>query len=1026
MPGLKRAHDEKDDALHEENELPRARKRRVEYGKADTHRATIYNDLADDVQAVRLQAAGALLKTLSARSADRVQRIKDCLGRLVRGLCSGRKAARLGFSVALAEVLRLAFGIAASERTADFKLDTVTAKVVALTQADGKARGQEKREHLLGRRFAFHAILQSNMALDRATTDAEWRGFVDAVLELAAEKPWVRAECGAMLFEYFEGVDVSAVTQGRAQTLMAALHEKALTRTPEGVALWLAISARFPTIELPKGVWHANNPLSPEEAVRLKKVLHGNVVDGEGGSANGSSTGLRQSQPSFAWTVILSRLHTKDARTFEHFWTDAVEHGLFAAGSSNERRSLGLQIVSLAVATAPVAQLKHVLSNNVVHCLITQRAENGRYLFEAAKVTLNHIVARAHADPEAQAAIKILDVLLDAAINFDQLTKTKTIDSIVGQAKPSALKEMVSGLQTRLLRPNAKDASGTELCRRTLATMFHDLLKSHQDPASLFKEKSKSKEPKLASWAQTLLEGFVEVGYCALDEAQAQPPISDAQRTWSRSRLMSCLTLLLHLPMDQAVVPINKIIDLLRASDAAVSRSFKKDTRATLAMADRLRREAQDSAQTEDLSTRAAMQAYQLLFALSALQVYNGERESPDMLRDLCASFRDRGAAGGSGGGDATTMLVEILLSFLSKPSALFRRLAEQVFAAFAPELTADSMQSLLDILQQKEGLSGQQELFDDHGDEQDGDEDEDDEDDDDDDDGEAIDVEDDSDVEIANGEVVRGPEEDEDDEEEEEESSEEDADEGSDSASGAEQDPDDEDEETAFDRKLADALGTQGMDGDADSDGSDMDDDQMMALDGHLTTIFQERSKQSHKKQEHKDAKATVLHFKARVLDLLAIYVKAQPAAPLALALLLPLVRLVRSSASKPVAEKAFAVLKHYFDACAKHKLLPRPADPEAVFALLASLHADLPLGAAAKLHASAASRASLFVAKVLVAADPAAYARIAAMYAALQARWYLDPASMIQGSVFTEWTSWSLTTRKARAAALQLQQQQ
>ena len=56
------------------------------------------------------------------------------------------------------------------------------------------------------------------------------------------------------------------------------------------------------------------------------------------------------------------------------------------------------------------------------------------------------------------------------------------------------------------------------------------------------------------------------------------------------------------------------------------------------------------------------------------------------------------------------------------------------------------------------------------------------------------------------------------------------------------------------FDKKLAEALGTAGMD-DSDDDGSDMDDDQMMALEPHLESIFKERKKASSKKSKRKDA---------------------------------------------------------------------------------------------------------------------------------------------------------------------------
>lgn len=65
-----------------------------------TRRAEIYEDLANIDQNIRLTAAHALLTDLVPQ-AD-VDQLQEILRRLIRGLCSGRKAARLGFSVALA------------------------------------------------------------------------------------------------------------------------------------------------------------------------------------------------------------------------------------------------------------------------------------------------------------------------------------------------------------------------------------------------------------------------------------------------------------------------------------------------------------------------------------------------------------------------------------------------------------------------------------------------------------------------------------------------------------------------------------------------------------------------------------------------------------------------------------------------------------------------------------------------------------------------------------------------------------
>ncbi|KAI7607417.1 hypothetical protein KC319_g21272, partial [Hortaea werneckii] len=307
-----------------------------------------------------------------------------------------------------------------------------------------------------------------------------------------------------------------------------------------------------------------------------------------------------------------------------------------------------------------------------------------------------------------------------------------------------------------------------------------------------------------------------------------------------------------------------------------------------------------------------AGQAYKLLFNLSMLQVYNEEIDSVEALQDLNNTFD-----GKQSGVEATTMLVELLLSFVSKPSALFRKLAEQVFAAFAAEMTSDGLQSLIDILEQKEGLSGQQALFQDQNDEdarmEDATSEQQSEDD-------GIDVEDMSDVELVNGEEA-GSENDESEDEDDDSSSSE-----SDSA-----DASGDDEEAVFDRKLADALGTAKADEGSDDDESDMDDEQMMALEPHLTNIFKERKKDASKKQEGKDAKENIINFKNRVLDLLNIYVKGQYGQTLALDLILPLTILVRTTTSKPTSEKAFAVLKQYFDSCSKHKTLPQPQDQEA-----------------------------------------------------------------------------------------------
>ena len=82
-----------------------SKKRRREQPNADTRLIEIYEDLANENEEVRLKAAQSLLSRFTPESNTTNEEVVKALKRLIRGLCSGRKAARLGFSVAFTELL---------------------------------------------------------------------------------------------------------------------------------------------------------------------------------------------------------------------------------------------------------------------------------------------------------------------------------------------------------------------------------------------------------------------------------------------------------------------------------------------------------------------------------------------------------------------------------------------------------------------------------------------------------------------------------------------------------------------------------------------------------------------------------------------------------------------------------------------------------------------------------------------------------------------------------------------------------
>lgn len=352
---------------------------------------------------------------------------------------------------------------------------------------------------------------------------------------------------------------------------------------------------------------------------------------------------------------------------------------------------------------------------------------------------------------------------------------------------------------------------------------------------------------------------------------------------------------------------------------------------------------------------------------------------------------------------DASNALVEILLSFASKPSKLFRRMSEQVFGVFADQITADGLQSLISVIEVKENLAGQQEMFD----QQDDDEDEDEEMEDADSldsDVEVIDVDDDADEDDSDDD---DDDEEDDDEEEEEEN---------------------EEELAAFDAKLAEALGTHHPGDDDDSSDADMNDDEMEAVDEMLVKVFKARQQATTKKKDKQDAKETMTNFKNRVLDLLEIYVKKCHTSVLALDLILPLLKLTRKSTVKQISQRANEVLREYTRLCkgnAIPSLTPNGTDSdeeeeeeedtiEPVWDLLRAVHKEAMISGPAA-HSSSASQTSIFLVKVLVAQDKQNISQIVDIYAETRKAQMLSNKCHVQPGFFTDWNNWCVNAGKS-----------
>ncbi|KAF2455337.1 DNA polymerase phi-domain-containing protein [Lineolata rhizophorae] len=1005
-----------------------------------------FSGLAAEDPDKRLTAAKDLMSFLvpgrdTVADPDTVEYV---LYRLVRGLCSPAKAARYGYFVALTEVLGTLLGPRGrGARHTDGRVVAQTASVRKAVEMvakysvpEGKADKTDRSNHLIGRVFGYKAVLQSGILFAGKAPGEEWKEVLDAICELARQTPWLRVECGMVLYETV--AELAKKPAGRvpfAESMIKILNERGLSKTAEGVAVWIAAKKAFPDAHFPKHVWHKRDPLCSNEWQQLATVMRGDFSKFGGEDSKELRVKGGSSEPflPFSYVAVVNSMlerclcepkeGSKATSTFSKFWVDIVDNNLFSTSASLEKKSWGFQLLSKMLPLAPEEVIDSLFSPNLMRVLINHLTGKERYLHQSAKAPLSAMTKRAK-DDGAVAAIIVKRLLEMGAFNFDHLTKTKTVEGIVEAADDSARSQLVLLFRSYLMRPPSLDGVSAETVRRVATDLLVTVVRT-SNKLPLMDDNGNTSD----NWMRIIIETFVKLGYFRPSKGLSRkdmdnvsiPPLSDEERSMIHSRFTSCIRSLLATDMKERLPYLTLGIRLMSAWNSSDSTDMQLVLEADQRVHDTLMqaRRAVDSlerlCEQPEGTKKAFIPELTLLYVLNIFEAYSGDTDAVTVLDDI--KQIDEWEVENE---ESRSLLIELLLGFLSKQSALFRKMAEIVFSRLGPIWTEENLRALSDLLEKKENLEGQQELFD-RQDEVDMD----------------VDVEE-SDVEEIDGEKSSVPS----------DSTDETQDEAQDDA-GEESAPQDDNRRLEsidseadpllekkiaellkvapkVSRKAEDGLLDHGHDferstqkteagvgsGDTeDSDDADMDDEQMMALDPLLTRVFQERKKKQTKRKEKKDAQETMINFKNRVLDLLTIYLKEQHSNGLSRTLILPLLRLIRTTSSQQIRNKASNMLQQYYTLC-KKKGGPGHGDPRSL-SLLEWIHEEA-LNTGPKTHGNACTKASLFFARNYMSSCDSNIEVIVDLYASTQKKWLKNSKGSLQPAFFVEWVNWLAEFRR------------
>lgn len=612
---------------------------------------------------------------------------------------------------------------------------------------------------------------------------------------------------------------------------------------------------------------------------------------------------------------------------------------------------------------------------------------------------------------------------------------------------------------------------------------------------------------KHGAWITTVVETFTVLGHFDLSNYVQDdtpliirrvlggmipsPKVSQTSRCMFRSRLMSVLGHLLDSKgeeMNRDTWPCQavRVIRQMTASGGMLAMEFDEQIGDVIASGwERLEAIRANmvglvsgiaemgpgtAREDEKLVKVSQLQAFELLYSMVLLQTYNGDSDAVELFGeleeiyerlmekvsaiDMSSKYEERGMLKDATcpptnnyATDSCAVLVDLVLSFLAKPSVLLRKIAGLVWSRFVgtPVVGKSALIDLLTVLETKESVMGHQELFDRDESDESGEEED--------------DVEMDSDVEEIDepgesmdvGKEYQGVK---------LIASEGQGEEGSFSdmkmstpSSDEETDIPTDEETVEFETALSKALRirkatpTQPMAPENSDSDTDMTDSEMMSLDAHLSVMFRERLRKLQapqaKKKEITNAKENVLVFKGKVLELLEAYVKmrfvggkdSQGDGGLFLVYVVPrLLCVMRTTGSPQFREKLSSLLKLFVRESGKVGGGAHDAESEDLWKTLEVIHEEVLREGGGMGHTVACSMVSIATVKAILRKaggnGMSAVGAITGIYAQTMTSWLISggvggvsqSASKLQiQSFFTDFVGWGGSVRKATATVVE-----
>ncbi|KAK2983205.1 hypothetical protein RJ640_018550 [Escallonia rubra] len=375
--------------------------------------------------------------------------VRYAVRRLIRGVSSSRECARQGFALGLTILVGAIPSI---------KVDSMLKLIVDLLEVSSSMKGQEARDCLLGRLFAYGALARSGRLTEGGISDKSSphvKEFTGSLISLAARKRYLQEPAVSVLLELVDKLPVETLLNEVLEAPGLQDWFEGATEVGNPDALVLAIKLQK-KLAVDKKVFGKLLPY-PYRSSRLFAVDHLTSIV----NCLKEST-FCQPRVHSVWPVLANILlpdsvlqdvnsvsgsssikkHKKNRKhgsseedaeeNLRCFWEVIVEGSLLL--SSHDRKHLAYDVLLLLLPRLPASCVPVVLSYKFVQCLMDILSTKDSWLHKVAQNFLKELSDWVKFDDARRVAV-IVALQKHSNGKFDCITRTKTVKEFMADFK---------------------------------------------------------------------------------------------------------------------------------------------------------------------------------------------------------------------------------------------------------------------------------------------------------------------------------------------------------------------------------------------------------------------------------------------------------------------------------------------------------------------------------------------------------------------------------------------------------------